>query len=379
MATQKRDYYEVLGVERTASAQDLKSAYRKLAHQYHPDKNPNDKQAEEKFKDISEAYAVLSDEQKRAAYDRFGHAGVSASSGPGAEGFPFGFGGFQTGNLNDIFGDIFGEVFGAGGGRRGRGPRNRGADLRYNLELSFEEAAFGCETKVRLPRPKRCEACGGSGSRTGRQSRCPSCGGSGEQRFQQGFFAVSRTCARCSGSGTVLAEPCTVCRGDGRVEGQSELSLRIPPGLETGSRIRLEGEGEPGERGGPAGDLYVVVQVRDHPIFKREDQNVVCSVPISFIQAALGAQIDVPTLDGKVQMKIPAGTQTGRVFRLRERGVPSPGGHRRGDQLVEVVVETPTHLTRDQRELLERFAELEGEQTHPQSRSFFDKVRELFG
>ncbi len=368
----KRDYYEVLGVSREATPQDLKSAYRRLAHQYHPDKNPNDKAAEERFKEISEAYAVLADEEKRAAYDRFGHAGISGS-GAAAEGFPFGFGGFPGGGINDIFGEVF------GGGRRSRAAKNRGADLRYNLELSFEEAAFGCETKVRLPRPKRCEACGGSGSRAGRESRCSTCGGTGEQRFQQGFFAVSRACTRCGGSGTVLADPCPACRGDGRVQSSAELSLRIPPGLDTGARIRLSGEGEPGERGGPAGDLYVVVHVRDHPIFRRQDDDVVCRVPISFVQAALGAQIDVPTLDGKVAMKVPAGTQNGRVFRLREKGIPSSGGRRRGDQLVEVAVETPTHLSREQRDLLERFAELSGDQTHPQAHSFFDKVRELFG
>jgi molecular chaperone DnaJ len=372
---EKRDYYEVLGVERTATEQELKSAFRKLAHLYHPDKNPNDHTAEEKFKEVNEAYAVLSDEQKRAAYDRFGHQAVGGGM---PEGFPFGAG-FGTGNLNDIFGDIFGEVFGMGGGRRGQKARNRGADLRYNLELSFEEAAFGCETRVRVPRAKRCERCNGSGSKSGRESRCNACGGSGEQRFQQGFFAVSRPCGRCGGRGTVLADPCEACRGDGRVPGESELTLRVPPGLETGSRIRLTGEGEPGERGGPPGDLYVVLHVRDHPLFKREDQNILCDIPISFTQAALGTQIDVPTLDGKVKMKIPAATQTGKVFRLREKGIPSPNGHRRGDQLVRVTIETPSHLTKEQRELLERLATLEGEQTHPQTRTFLDKVRELFG
>jgi molecular chaperone DnaJ len=373
----KKDYYELLGVERTATAAELKTAYRKLAHQYHPDKNPNDKAAEDKFKDLSEAYAVLSDDQKRIVYDRFGHQGLGGGGGM-PEGFPFGPG-FAGGNINDIFGDIFSEVFGRGGARRGRQARNRGADLRYNLELSFEEAAFGCETRVRVPRPKRCDRCGGSGSKSGKETRCTACGGSGEQRFQQGFFAVSRPCTRCGGRGAVLADPCELCRGDGRVEGETELTLRVPPGLESGSRIRLTGEGDPGERAGPPGDLYVVVQVRDHPLFTREEQNILCEIPISFTQAALGAQIDVPTLDGKVQMKIPAATQTGKIFRLREKGIPSPNGSRRGDQLVKVSVETPTHLSKEQRELLEKFAQLEGEQTHPQSRSFLDKVRELFG
>ncbi len=373
MAT-KKDYYELLGVARTATPQELKSAYRKLAVQYHPDKNPGNAEAEERFKEVSEAYAVLADEEKRAAYDRFGHAGLGAGGGPG-DGFPFG--GF--GNINDIFGDIFGEVFGMGGQRRRGAPRNRGADLRYNLEVSFEEAAFGCETRVRVPRPKRCEKCQGSGSKGGRETSCPTCHGTGEQRFQQGFFAVARSCSRCGGTGSVIADPCDACRGHGRVEGEAELSLRIPPGLETGSRIRLSGEGEPGERGGPPGDLYVVLHVREHPIFRREDQNVVCDMPISFAQAALGAQIDVPTLEGKVKMKIPAATQTGRVFRLREKGIPSTNGHGRGDQLVRVTVETPTQLTREQRDLLERFAQLSGEETHPQSKSFLEKVRELFG
>lgn len=369
----RRDYYEVLGVERGAPVQELKSAYRRLAHQFHPDKNPNDKAAEERFKEASEAYAVLSDEEKRTAYDRYGHAAVGGRSGS-PEGFPFG------GNINDIFGDIFGEVFGmAGGRRRQSAPSNRGADLRYNLELAFEEAAFGCETRVRLPRSKPCDRCGGSGSKSGRESACPTCRGTGEQRFQQGFFAVARSCTGCGGRGSVLVEPCEVCKGEGNLPGETELSLRIPPGLETGSRIRVTGEGEIGARGGPPGDLYVVLRVREHPLFRRDDQDIVCEIPISFTQAALGAQIDVPTLDGKVKMKIPAATQTGRVFRLREKGVPSPNGRRRGDQLVRVTLETPSHLTREQRELLERLALLSGEESHPQSKSFLEKVREVFG
>ena len=370
MAT-KTDFYTTLGVAKTASADELKKAYRKLAMQHHPDRNPNDKAAEAKFRDVSEAYEVLKDDQKRAAYDRFGHAAVGGGS---PEGFPFG------GNINDIFGDIFGEVFGMGGGRRrGGAPRNRGVDLRYNLEVGFEEAAFGCETRVRVPRAKRCEVCSGSGSKSGREATCPTCQGTGEQRFQQGFFAVARSCGRCGGRGNVLADPCESCRGAGKIAGETELTLQIPPGLETGSRIRLTGEGEPGERGGPPGDLYVVIHVREHPLFRREEQDIVCEIPISFTQAALGAQIDVPTLDGKVKMKIPAATQTGRIFRLREKGVPSPNGHRRGDQLVRVTVETPSHLTREQRDLLERFALLSGEESNPQSKGFLEKVRELFG
>ena len=365
---QKRDYYEVLGVSRTATPAEIKSAFKKLALQHHPDKNPDDRESEERFKECSEAYAVLSDDEKRATYDRFGHAG----SGPGfGEGFPFG-----GANINDIFGDIFGEMF--GGGRR-QARANRGADLRYNLELAFEEAAFGTETRLRIPRLVPCEDCHGTGSRSGGSTTCPACHGAGQQRFQQGFFAVARTCSRCGGSGRVVADPCPTCRGDGRRAGEKELLLRVPPGLDDGSRVRLQGEGEPGERGGPAGDLYVVIHVRRHPIFQRDDQNILLEVPISFTQAALGAELDVPTLEGKVKLKVPAGTQTGRVFRLREKGIPNPSGHRRGDQLVTVRVETPGKLTKEQRELLEKFAELAGEEQHPQSRGFLDKVRELFG
>ena len=362
----KRDYYEILGVSREASAAELKSAFRKLALQHHPDKNPGNKEAEESFKECSEAYAVLSDPDKRATYDRFGHAGGPAFP----DGFPFG------GNINDIFGDIFGEMF--GGGRR-RGSLNRGADLRYNLELSFDEAAFGTETRLRIPRAVACEACGGTGSKGRSASTCPTCRGSGQQRFQQGFFAVARTCTRCGGAGTVVSDPCAVCEGEGRLAGEKELLLRVPPGMDDGARVRLQGEGEAGERGGPPGDLYVVIHVRPHPIFKRDDQNVLLEIPISFTQAALGAEIDVPTLEGKVKLKVPAATQTGRVFRLREKGIPSANGYRRGDQLVTVRVETPARLTREQRELLERFAAVSGEEQQPQAHGFFDKVRELFG
>jgi molecular chaperone DnaJ len=363
----KRDYYEILGVERTATVVEVKTAFKKLALQYHPDKNPGNHAAEESFKECSEAYAILSDEEKRAKYDQFGHAG--APSFP--EGFPFG------GNINDIFGDIFGEMFG-GGGRR-RGAHNRGADLRYNLELGFEEAAFGTETRLRIPRAVPCDACGATGSKSHGSSTCPTCHGSGQQRFQQGFFAVARTCTRCGGAGTLITDPCPKCEGEGRLAGEKELLLRVPPGLDDGARVRLQGEGEAGERGGPTGDLYVVVHVRPHPIFKRDDQNVLLELPISFSQAALGAELDVPTLDGKVKLKVPAATQTGRVFRLREKGIPSPNGYRRGDQLVAVRVETPAKLTKEQRELLEKFAQVSGEEQHPQARGFFDKVRELFG
>ena len=366
---QKRDYYEVLGVGRDVTAQDLKSAYRKVALQHHPDRNPGNAEAEEKFKEATEAYEVLSDPDKRAHYDRFGH-----SKNP-FEGF--GGAGFGGASINDIFGEIFGDIF--GGGRQRRGGKSRGADLRYNLEISFEEAAFGCEVQVRIPRPKKCEACEGTGSKDRQVRTCPTCGGAGEVRFTQGFFAVTRACTTCSGSGQVVANPCASCRGAGRVEAESTLSVKIPGGVDTGTRVRLAGEGEPGSHSGPPGDLYVVVHVREHPLFVREDYEVLCEVPISFTQAALGAQIDVPTLDGKVKMKVPSGTQTGKVFRLKGKGIPHLHGSSRGDQHVRVLVETPTELSKQQRELLEKFAEIAGEDTHPQTKSFFAKVRELFG
>lgn len=365
-AAQKRDYYEVLGVTREADAQALKSAYRKVALQFHPDRNPGNKEAEDKFKEASEAYEVLSDPEKRARYDRFGHA----------QGFNF-EGGFSSATINDIFGEIFGDIFGAGRARKG--GRSRGADLRYNLEISFEEAAFGCEVQVKIPRPKRCEECDGTGSKTRQLRTCPTCGGAGEVRFTQGFFAVSRTCNQCSGVGQIVNDPCAQCAGRGKTESESTLTVKIPGGVDTGTRVRLGGEGEPGEHGGPPGDLYVVVHVREHPIFVREEYEVLCEVPISFTQAALGANIDVPTLDGKVKMKVPQGTQTGKVFRLKGKGVPRLHGGGRGDQHVRVVVETPTELSSKQRELLEKFAEISGEDTHPHSRTFFSKVRELFG
>lgn len=369
---QKRDYYEVLGVQKNVNPQELKSAFRKVALQYHPDRNPGNQEAEEKFKEASEAYEVLSDPERRARYDRFGHAGASGG------GFD-GFGGFQGVNINDIFGDIFGEIFG-GGRQRGRGGPGRGADLRYNLDIAFEEAAFGCRTKVRIPRPKKCEVCNGSGSKSGMPPKpCSTCGGVGEVRFTQGFFAVSRACGDCNGTGAVIPDPCSKCRGSGKVAAEEELEVNIPAGVDNGTRVRLSGMGEPGDRGGPAGDLYVTVIVREHPLFVREDYEVLCEVPISFTQAALGAKIDVPTLDGKVKMTIPAGTQSGKVLRLKGKGVPHLHSQQRGDQHVRVIVETPTELSSKQRELLEKFAELSGEESHPQSKTFFDKVKELFG
>jgi len=370
---QKRDYYEVLGVTRTCTAVELKSSFRKLALQYHPDKNPGDKKAEESFKELSEAYEVLSDAEKRARYDRFGH---QAPGGFGPSPFETGFGGA---NINDIFEGIFGDIFG-GGGRRGRSSRQRGRDLRYNLETTFQEAAFGTEAKVKIPRHRNCETCHGSGAKPGTGPKtCPTCNGAGELRLTQGFFQIARPCNHCGGTGKVITDPCATCRGSGKVEEESVLTVKVPPGVDTGTRLKLTGEGEPGENGGPPGDLYVVVQVQEHPIFIREDTEVICEVPIGFTQAALGATIEVPTLDGKVKMKIPSGTQSGKVFRLRGKGIPHLNGYQRGDQHVRVTVEVPQKLTRKQRELLEQFAAVSGEETHPQAKSFLEKVRELFG
>ena len=371
---QKRDYYEVLGVERDADEASLKSAYRKLAHQYHPDKNSGSKDAEERFKEASEAYEVLSDPEKRARYDRFGHANGQS---PFEGGFPFG-GAAAGASINDIFGDIFGEMFGAG--RRPR-SRPRGADLRYHLEIAFEEAAFGTTARIQIPRPRRCDTCKGAGAKPGTQPRtCPTCGGVGELRLTQGFFSVARTCHHCGGSGRVIVDKCADCGGAGMVREEASVEVKVPPGVDTGTRLKLSGEGEPAPQPGAApGDLYVVVQVREHPIFRREETEVVCEMPISFTQAALGAHIDVPTLDGPVSMKIPAGTQSGKVFRLRGKGIPSLGGSGRGDQHVRVLVETPTHLTKEQKDLLERFAALSGEKTQPATRTFWQKVGEILG
>ena len=369
---QKRDYYEVLGVERAADGQAIKSAYRRLAHQLHPDKNPGDTHAEEKFKEASEAYAVLSDPDKRARYDRFGH--TNGGGFPGAEGFPFGGGA----TINDIFGDIFGEMFGGGGARRQR-QRTRGSDLRYHLEIGFEEAAFGTVSRITIPRPKSCDACHGSGAKPGTGPKtCPTCGGAGEVRLTQGFFSIARTCHHCQGSGRVIVDKCTTCDGQGALREDATVEVKVPPGVDTGTRLKLSGEGEPAPvPGGSPGDLYVVLQVRDHPLFSREDTEVLCEMPISFTQAALGATIDVPTLDGPAKLKIPAGTQSGKVFRLKGKGIPALSGGGRGDEHVRVAVETPTHLTKEQRELLERFAAISGEDTHPQARSFWHKVADI--
>lgn len=370
---EKRDYYEVLGVHRNASDNEIKKAFRKLAIQFHPDKNPGNQEAEEKFKEATEAYEVLSDAQKRAQYDQFGHAGVS-----GAGGFSSGgFGGFGAGTpFGDIFSDIFGDIFGGGGGRRTQG--RRGDDLLYNLEITFEEAAFGCEKKIDVPYAKRCSGCNGSGARPGTEPKiCPACRGAGQVRYQQGFFSVSKTCGQCNGEGKVVDDPCPDCRGKGATKDFKTLSVKVPGGVETGSRLKLSGEGGQGAKGGPNGDLYVAISVKEHAIFQREDDNVVCEIPISFAQAALGCEIEVPTLDGKVSMKIPEGTQSGKIYRLRGKGIPSLQGYGRGDQLVVVKVETPTNLTGKQKELLEEFARISGEEAHPMKKGFLDKVMDF--
>lgn len=367
----KRDYYEVLEVKRNASEAEIKKAYRRLAIQYHPDKNPGNKQAEDKFKELSEAYAVLSDAQKRANYDQFGHAGVEGLGG-------FSNGGFGGTPFEDIFGDIFGDLFGGGARRSSRG--RRGDDLRYNITISFEEAAFGVENKVQIPRHLTCDACHGSGAKAGTEPKtCATCHGGGQVRYQQGFFSLTRPCPDCAGAGKVIESPCPNCRGEGRVRGKKSISLKIPAGVETGNRLKLNGEGDPGSGGGPPGDLYVVISVAEHPIFTREGQDVICEIPISFTQAALGCELEVPTLDGKERLKIPAGTQSGKVFKIPGKGIPVLQGYGRGDQLVVARLETPVKLTARQRELLEEFAREGGEDVHPLGKGFFDKVKELFG
>lgn len=367
----KKDYYELLGVSRNVSEDELKKAYRKLALKHHPDRNPGNKQAEEKFKEISEAYQVLADPQKRTQYDQFGHAAFG-DGGPFRGGFDF------SGGFEDIFGDIFGEFFGAGPSR-GRN-RSRGEDLRYNLTITFEEAAFGSEKKIKVPRQSLCDACRGNGAKVGTSPKtCPNCKGKGQVSFQQGFFNISRTCNQCRGQGTVITDPCETCNGAGRLRRLHTLSIKIPPGVDSGSRLKLRGEGETGLASGSAGDLYVAIQVEPHPLFLRDSLDIICDVPISFAQAALGADIEVPTLEGKVKMKIPGGTQSGRVFRLKGKGIRDIQGYHQGDQHVRIVVETPTQLTSRQKELLKEFATLGGEDVHPLSKGFFDKVKEIFG
>ena len=373
MAITKRDYYEVLGVVRTATDQDLKSAYRRLAHQYHPDKNQGDQGSEEKFKEAAEAYAVLSDPEQRQRYDRFGHAGVS-SAASGAWGAP-GFG-----NIEDILGDLFGfgDVFsGSRAGSRRSGVQ-RGADLRYDLEITLEQAAVGMTAQLRLPKLESCETCKGSGAAEGTKPEvCRTCEGAGQVRFQQGFFSVARTCGTCRGAGQVINSPCGTCRGAGRVEREKSIEVKMPAGVETGSRLRLQREGESGAYGGPPGDLYVVIHVAEHERFERQGNNLYASEPVTFAQAALGSEISVKTLDGQQSLKVPAGTQTGTVFRVRGQGMPVLGGRGRGDLFVSVSVVTPTMLNREQRKLLEQLAKIETPDL--EDKKLVDKVRDIFG
>ncbi|CAA9418572.1 MAG: Chaperone protein DnaJ [uncultured Pyrinomonadaceae bacterium] len=370
----KRDYYEILSISKTATDAEIKTAYRKLAVQYHPDKNPDDHTAEEKFKEAAEAYSVLSDAQKRAAYDRFGHQGVGA----GASGFG-GAAGFS--NIEDIF-DLFGfgDVFGGQSGGRSsrRTAAQRGADLRYDLEITLEEAAAGKEEKLRIPRLETCDECDGKGAEKGSEPEtCITCSGSGQTRYQQGFFSVMRTCPNCGGKGNIIKNPCVKCRGAGRVEREKTLEVKIPAGVETGSRLRVSGEGEAGTQGGAAGDLYVVVHVKEHDVFERQGANLYSAVPVTFAQAALGAEIKVKTLDGEEDLKIPAGTQTGTVFRVKSKGMPALGGRGKGDLFVAVTLITPKTLTKEQRKLLEQLAEIED--IDFEDASFMDKVRNIFG
>lgn len=373
----KRDYYEVLGVSKNASEAEIKKAYRRLAMKHHPDRNPGDAEAEAKFKEAQDAWDILSDSQKRAAYDQFGHAGVGGAAGGGG-----GHGGFGGGGFGDIFGDVFGDMFGGGGGRGGQQQSYRGADLRYELEIDLEEAVFGAEKTIKFPTRSSCDTCGGNGCAPGSSpQKCGTCGGAGQVRMQQGFFSVQQTCPQCRGRGEIITNPCSSCHGSGQVRKTKTLQVKIPAGVDTGDRIRLSGEGEPGERSGPAGDLFVEMVVRDHNIFTRDGDNLHCDIPISYATAALGGDIEVPTLGGRVTLKVPPESQSGKVFRLRGKGVKSVRSSSIGDLYCRVAVEVPVNLTREQREALEQFdtSLQEGGKRHsPQSSSFFDGVKSFF-
>ncbi|MBK8741204.1 MAG: molecular chaperone DnaJ [Betaproteobacteria bacterium] len=375
----KRDYYQTLGVNRDATDEDIKKSYRKLAMKFHPDRNPDNKESEEKFKEAKEAYEVLADAKKRAAYDQFGHAGVDQTVGGGA-GAGAGFGGFADA-FGDIFGDLFGGARGGGGGRGGNGVY-RGADLRYNLEISLEDAARGTEAKIRIPTMEECEPCHGTGAKAGTKPiTCTTCSGHGQVRVSQGFFSIQQTCPECHGTGKMIPDPCRTCHGAGRVKNHKTLSVKIPQGVDQDDRIRLAGEGEPGVNGGPAGDLYVVMNLKPHPVFQREAADLHCEMPISFATAALGGSVEIPTLEGKAQIKIPAETQSGQTFRLKNKGIKPVRGHTPGDLYCHVAIETPIHLTARQKELLREFEEILQENAarqNPKAKSFMDKVREFF-
>ena len=379
----KRDYYEVLGVARGASDAEIKTAYRKLAMKHHPDKNPGDHTAEDRFKEAAEAYAVLADAEKRSLYDRFGHAGVSAAGGAGGVD-PNIFNGFEDilGGLGDIFG--FGDVF---GGRRRGGPQ-RGSDLRYDLEITFEEAARGAETTIQIPRQEACEVCKGVGAAPGSSpTTCPQCRGAGQVRFQQGFFTVARTCAQCRGAGKIVTKPCPACKGAGRVSRDRKITVKVPAGIASGQQLRLQSEGEAGAAGGPAGHLYVVIHVQEHEFFRRDGVNLFCEIPVNFTTLALGGEIQVPTLDGIDHLKVPEGTQTGTTLRIRGKGMPDVSGKGRGDLFATVQVLTPKKLTREQRHLVEQLAkalpkeafEPRPREDQPDERNLFDRVKDMFG
>jgi molecular chaperone DnaJ len=371
----KRDYYDILGVNRDASEEDIKKSYRKLAMKHHPDRNPDSKDAEEKFKEAKEAYEMLSDKEKRAAYDAYGHAGVNPQMGGGGAGM---------GGFSDAFGDIFSEIFGGQQGARGGGRSGvyRGADLRYNLEITLEQAARGTETKIRIPTLDECETCHGTGAKPGTSAKtCHTCNGAGQVRMAMGPFSMAQTCPTCHGSGKVIPDPCGTCGGTGRVKKHKTLSVKIPAGVDEGDRIRLSGEGEAGVGGGPAGDLYVVISLKEHSVFQRDGNDLHCEMPISFTVAALGGEIVIPTLDGEAKIKIPAETQSGQVFRLRGKGIKGVRSNTHGDLMCHVVVETPVRLTERQKELLRELEEInirDGDKHTPRAKSFFDKVRDFF-
>ena len=370
----KRDYYEILGVAKGSSTAELKKAYRRVAMKHHPDRNPDNKESEDKFKEASEAYEILSNEQKRAAYDQYGHAGVDGSSGMGG-------GGGGAGGFSDIFGDVFGDIFGGGGGGGGRRGPARGSDLRYTLDLNLEDAVKGTTVKIKVPTLVSCKPCGGSGAKPGSSPvTCSTCGGHGQVRMQQGFFSVQQTCPTCRGKGQTISDPCRNCHGQGRVEETKTLSVKVPPGVDTGDRIRLAGEGEAGADGGPTGDLYVQVSVIDHEFFQREGKNLYCEVPISLFDACLGGEIEVPTLDGRVKLKVPEETQTGKLFRLRGKGVAPVRGGSTGDLLCRVVLETPVNLSKKQKEMLgELRGSMKGQKNSPKQDSWFEGMKNFFG